>query len=533
MDKIYTVNPEEVFVQDDRHRKHFDKKADQALFESIQVYGQFTPGICSYHWTPANEEVLNLVAGERRLRTCKALGISFKYLLLDEIDDPDLLEEIEIEENIRREGFTWLEEVNAKARLHELQQKRYGKTEAGRRGGHRVEDTAVALGESKGLVSQDLELSMWAAEVPEVAEAKNKTEAKRIVKRLKGVVERRDKLEEASQTVETAESVVAGGTDQDSVMKKFEYFMSRSIHGTFEEEMRKVEDGSIDVVCFDPPWGINLANKKKGKEYKEASKYYDDSPEQYVNSLKRWLEVIYEKMSEHSHLYMFFGIVHHEFAYNTLESVGFAIDRIPIIWFKQGAHSTRNPETLPGRSYEPIAYARKGRKLLASRGRQDVVITPPMFRRNQDHPDPKHPNVYIDLLERSCAPGDKVLDPMSGSGMFGVACERMVSSLRLDWRMIEKVREYHELGIFNLLQGYEAIVKTPSPFLSQRKAEPSDKYDRWADSLAEQREAQAPNTFEGLEPGTPEWKEYWKAHPEEQDAMLAYAAERRMKNDTD
>jgi len=540
MEQVYEISPEDVVVPEDRHRKHFDKLAGLQLMKSIERYGQFVPGVC----TKIEDEVV-LVAGQRRLIACEEAKVDFKYLLKEEIQDSLLLEELEIEENIQRQNFTWQEEVKGKARLQEIGELRKGKATPGARGGHTIADTAQALGESKGLVSQDLELAMWMEEIPEVAAARNKTEAKKIVKRLKQQVERRDLLDEAKETVaaapegetevvvdENGKSSTVSVEDPKVVLaQRIEYFTGRSLQARMEDHLGSVPAETYDVVCFDPPWGVGMGEVNIGKETGDGTKeQYEDDPDKYRKRLGERLQLLYSRMAQDSHLYMFFGIVNFEFVYAQLEAAGFVVNRMPIFWYKQGSHVTRNPEVWPGRAYEPIAFARKGRKKLAVQGREDVIVCPTMKKANQDHPDPKHPTVYVDLLRRSCAPGDRVYDPMSGSGMFGLACEHLAPWLRLDWTMTEKKKVFHELGIMNLLIGYGNLkVSGQSPTVEAPKASggESDKYEKWGGELEEKNKTAAEEDFHNLEPGTPEWKAHWKACPEDQDAMLAWARERK------
>jgi hypothetical protein len=76
----------------------------------------------------------------------------------------------ELEENLRRKDMTWQEEVTAKAKLHTIFRKIYGRPKAGYRSdlkvpisdsekGWGLKNTAQFLGESIGLVSQDLKLA--------------------------------------------------------------------------------------------------------------------------------------------------------------------------------------------------------------------------------------------------------------------------------------------------------------------------------------------------------------------------------------
>lgn len=517
-DKIYKTDPGKVIVSEGRRRKHFDRISSLSLENSIKEIGQFVPGICS-----RNEQgVLVLVAGERRLRSCISLGIDFKYSLLEEVDDPLVLEEIELEENIQRDNFTWQEEVEAKERLHVIKQKRYGITQPGQRGGHTIENTATQLGETKGLVSQDIELAYWAKNVPEVQHARNKSEAKKIVKRFKEALRRQDALKEAQEG--KGESACKEGVVQtpEGLLRDF---AKRALLGEFPSVLpRCANEQSFDVVIFDPPWGVALEVVTKGREGEGSTQGYEDSPEQFINLIRGWLEALYERMSTDSHLYLFFGIIYHELIYQTLESVGFTTNRMPLFWHKVGAHTTRTPEVWPGRCYEAIAYARKGNKSLAKRGAPDIICTPLVGSKLRgSHPSTKHPSLYVELLERSCAPGDRVLDPMSGSGMFGVACEHLSLTHSLDWWMIEKDKTFRNLGLYNLLQGYDkllGVVGEEQKILPETP--PKEKYDKWAGELTSEQSARLEVGFKKLEPGTNDWKAYWKANPEEQEEMLAW-----------
>jgi hypothetical protein len=49
-------------------------------------------------------------------------------------------------------------------------------------------------------------------------------------------------------------------------------------------------------------------------------------------------------------------------------------------------------------------------------------------------------------------------------------------------------------------------------------------YER-AEEKAENTDGAA--TFKELSPGSPEWKAFWREHPEQQDAMLAWQTELR------
>lgn len=500
---------DKILVPSDRVRKEFDKNELNKLAESFRKHGQIQPGVC----IEGAEDTFILVAGERRLRAAKMAGIGFTFVLRDEADSL-LLREIEVEENINRVDLTWQEEVFAHEELHKLRQER-AYQETGKK--QTVEMTAEELGKGRTTIQRDIEIAQWAREFEEVRDAKDKKTAEKVIKRLRANVLKEKFLENAVETAEestarTADAPEKAGDASREVLlggKKIdnEYVLElnrRIIHGKFEEEIENFKDGSVDVCLFDPPWGVDFDTVKRESP---GTTKFEDGEVFVFERMEGWLQTIYKKMAEDSHLYMFFGIVHHSTVYELLEKVGFSTNKMPLIWYKQGAHSTRNPEIWPGRSYEPIAYARKGNKPLVEMGKADVILTPaPSSALKQNHPTAKHPKVYMDLLERSAAPGDTVLDPMCGSGMAGVAAETFRVTLKLDWWMIEKEKEFRDLSMMNVMEGYESIVLKKG---SGEKMTHSDVED-------------LPEDFKELKPGGERWKRYWKENPEKQEEMLEW-----------
>lgn len=501
-----------IIVDEGRARKEFKKAPLYQLEQDIKKNGQLQPGVCRL----GEDGNYHLIVGERRLRACAHLGIEYTFILREEVDDPVKLREIELSENLCREDLSWQEEVQAKAELHALKQELYGATAPGKRGGHGLKDTAAELGETSGLLSKDIELAQWAENLPEVKAAKTKTEAKKIVKRIKESLERSDLLEVALEQPNKSEALTEEATEAISkidstldiaqysdLQQKIAYFDKRILCGRMEDQLTNFKDSSIDIMLFDPPWAVGFDSVRLNSG---STKDYSDDIQENLEAMPRRLELIYSKMSPNSHLYMFFGIVNFELVYNCLEAVGFVTNRLPILWHKFGAHRTRNPKIWPGRCYEPIAFARKGSKDLVQQGRPDIVTTnPPSPRIKKDHPSAKHPDIYLDLIQRSAKPGDVVVDPMCGSGMSLVVCSFLEPRLSLDWWGIELEQEFKELSVFNLTQGYHELLLYYPTTTARMEIESKEKPD-----------------LKTLTPGGPEWKKYWKAHPDEQEEMLEW-----------
>lgn len=505
--KEYYVAPtKDIIVSKDRIRKVFEQKPLEDLARSINMFGQIQPGVC----VKREDGKYALVAGERRLRACEIAAKPFTFLLREDIDPKDkLLRAIELEENVLRIDLTWKEKADALAELHELYQEKGAALDDVMSGSHRIQDTADLLGKSKGIVSEDLELAFWADKIPEVADAKNKSEAKKIIKRLKEGIKRNVALDQAV-TRERAKLEGDGITTPIKVLSDKEKFEARLleydkriIHGTMEEELTKL-DKKFDIVLFDPPWGVDYMNVKMNGG---STGEFNDDIESFESALPKWLHLLWENMSDNSFLFMFFAIRHYNLVYTTLASIGFETNGIPYIWHKQGAHHTRNPDIWPGRCYEPIVYARKGKKSMVQKGAPDIIKTPsPTPKIKGEHPAAKHPMIFRELLERAATPGDKILDPMCGSGMAGVAAESIRPTHMLDWYMIELDENFRQLSFFNVNKGYGNIIGDfDVPVRDHTISKPD---------------------FKTMNPGSDIWKDHWRAYPEDQEAMLKWREEK-------
>jgi ParB family chromosome partitioning protein len=136
-----------------------------------------------------------LVYGQRRLEAAKLLKWNeIPYVFVDADTSTQPL--AELEENLRRKDMTWQEEVTAKAKLHKLFRKRYGRPKAGYRSdlkvpisdsekGWGLKNTAEFLGESIGLVSQDLKLAKALKTHPHLRKETKKSNALRYLQQLK------------------------------------------------------------------------------------------------------------------------------------------------------------------------------------------------------------------------------------------------------------------------------------------------------------------------------------------------------------
>lgn len=100
------IAPDAVRIPPERQRSTLET-AD--LEESISRRGQIQPIVVTRD--------LVLVAGQRRLTACQRLGIEVEYIFTDEVDS-EVLQDLELEENIKRQDLPWQDQYRAIARLH-------------------------------------------------------------------------------------------------------------------------------------------------------------------------------------------------------------------------------------------------------------------------------------------------------------------------------------------------------------------------------------------------------------------------------
>lgn len=103
LDRIIKVNPELIAINPWQPRQHFSENAINDLVESIREHGIIQPLIV----TKSNGKY-ELIAGERRLRSAKILGLKEVPVIVREASEQKKLE-LAIIENLQREDLNPLE----------------------------------------------------------------------------------------------------------------------------------------------------------------------------------------------------------------------------------------------------------------------------------------------------------------------------------------------------------------------------------------------------------------------------------------
>lgn len=127
-------------------RKAFAEEAIAALADSIRQYGMLQPILVRPY-----QGTYQIVAGERRWRAARMLGLDEVPVIIKEISDGEAME-IALIENLQRENLTPMEEANGYRQLME----QYGMTQ---------EAVAKTVGRSRSAVANALRLLQLPEEI--------------------------------------------------------------------------------------------------------------------------------------------------------------------------------------------------------------------------------------------------------------------------------------------------------------------------------------------------------------------------------
>ena len=111
-ERVQMLKPEEVHASKYQPRLHFSEEKIEELAQSIREKGVIQPILVR----SAGVDRYELIAGERRLRAAKVLGLNEIPAIVRRVADADVLE-LSIIENVQREELNSIEEAKAYQRL--------------------------------------------------------------------------------------------------------------------------------------------------------------------------------------------------------------------------------------------------------------------------------------------------------------------------------------------------------------------------------------------------------------------------------
>jgi DNA modification methylase len=425
------VIPLDQIDKGDRFRK--DYKDMHSLVRGIEEKGLINPitvylkDVDDVRWGSDNKPYL-LLAGGRRLKAHEILKIEeipcrIYYHKLSDLE----IRSIELEENLNREELDYIEEINLKREIHELQVAIHGEktSTSPDANGHSMTDTAKLLNITPAALSMDMKIAKAMNEFPDIQwdKCKNKHEALKLVQKVETSINRMECAAAAERKI---------GTGDARKRKLYDAYMV----GDFFKLIEETPDEYFDLVEIDPPYAINLQKVKKGYSYEG----YNEIPfEEYEQFIKRVIIACYQKMAPNSWLILWFAsdpwfTLIREF----LERARFEVSGLVGLWVKgeedeegiveSATGQTHMPNSRLANAYEMFYYAWKGNPCLGKPGSSNVFGYKPVAASRKTHPTERPLDLMSDLLTTFGVEGSRVLVPFAGSGntLLAAAMNKMM-----------------------------------------------------------------------------------------------------------
>lgn len=397
------LQPNQIFMKNRVREKYEDL---DILAQTIREKGLIQPIAVQATEDPKK---FRLLAGGRRF---SAMVLGQILPIPARIFPADLSEldrkEIELFENVYRIDLSWQEKGKLTRAIHEMKTEQFGEAVSGGTGdekrGHSMEDTGKLLNKDRAGVSRDIALADALDEHPELNEAKNESEARRMLRRI------RRKAEDSAATQEFDRQVEADGME-----KTLERLGNSYITGDFFEKTVDLPDSYIQLVEIDPPYAIDLLGIKKVST-ELTNGYTEVEEEEYEDFLRKAFQISYRVMMKSGWLICWHAFQWQQRVRGLLEETGFSVAPVPAFWVKPIQGQTNQPEYRLGSVVEPFFYARKGNAVIRKPGRNNCFDYHPVPDQKKIHPTERPIEMMQDILETFCPLSATLMVPFLGSG---------------------------------------------------------------------------------------------------------------------
>lgn len=199
------------------------------------------------------------------------------------------------------------------------------------------------------------------------------------------------------------------------------------------ERLAELEDGSVDLIVTDPPYGISYTNnrrKVKGKIKTEDGILNDTDNNDF---LEKVINECFRVLKDGRHFYWFgrFDALPEQII--NIKEAGFKLKN-QLIWLKNN-HGTGDLFYSYGSKHEVIIYGIKRtsqkikplllQELNGTKRHTDILEFGKVSKKDMIHDHQKPVELIEFLIQKSSLEGDVVLDPFAGSASTAIACKNL------------------------------------------------------------------------------------------------------------
>ncbi len=410
---MLTVNKANIEIKP-RQRKILTLKQIEEMALSIKKFGLLSPPLM----VDGDNGKMRLVSGFTRLQAMMHLGWEEIPYIHNEEKDEIILQEMELEENIRRTDLEWWEQAEATALIHTLRMERDP--------AWNMRKTAELTSQALGKVSQSVQLAEEIKANPEM-----KTE-----KSLKGALDRLDvkkKLESKRLDIERkAKGLIPS-------------IRAEIIIGDAVDLIKLEPDESFDAVVTNLPFGVGL-------EFKGGHKPYEDDEKMIIRMVQEIVKESFRVLKDDSWFVAWFDVrkitysnAQRELYMRTktlkkfsdyrdmmfdmmglsfwLEQAGFSyVNLVPAFWVKPNKTQGMIGDPRKGMiiAAEAMVIAAKGGAFLMKQGRNNVFIYDSLSSGERDYSMQMPSDLCTEVVSMVSLSGGRILDPFAGSGSIGL-----------------------------------------------------------------------------------------------------------------
>lgn len=199
-------------------------------------------------------------------------------------------------------------------------------------------------------------------------------------------------------------------------------------HGDSRELVGTLNEGSVQCVICDPPYGVNFESRRaetaEGKTFVKAIESDGDLTSAFKLFDSVMEPLLSRKCAREADAYIFtrWDVVNYwiDHVRDTLEPWGWYYKML-LVWDK-GIPGMGDIDANWGCGHELILYLKRGRRDVAYR-RSGIIAVDKLGSKEHIHPTEKPVGLMEILIEMSTKPGELVCDPFAGSGSSLVAAQ--------------------------------------------------------------------------------------------------------------